>query len=323
MSSTVLVVVRVERKPSPVVVLPFTDSVGRFTSTKSARTDLASETVCRSVVPVPENVALPAPVKRRSEPMVLLLLRSSVPLLVTLPATCSEYAVVAEVSSEPVAATVSEAAVAATSSVTVAPATMVTSSAAVGTTPPTQVAGALQLPPVAVEPMAASALWAATARASGAAAGAPTSGRTTRSTACGSGSARFWAEAPPAMENRPNAAATSGRQRRLATCRHCPVSGEGNAFLISKWCCMKQNVNGGKMRKSRRNRPAQRRKSSPAKHSKPLVGTRSVHQILRQCATMDFLSRQRERDGKYALFSSVIVGRPLSLTTAPWRPSSS
>ena len=82
-------VVLVVRKPSPVVVLPFTESVGRFSSTTSVRAALARATVCRSVVPVPPNVTLPAPVKRSSEPMVALLLRSSVPLLVTLPATCN------------------------------------------------------------------------------------------------------------------------------------------------------------------------------------------------------------------------------------------
>ena len=88
-SAGVAAVVRVTRKPSPEVVLPFTDSVGRFRSTTSARTALARATVCKSVVPVPVKAALPAPVKRSSEPMVALALRSSTPLLVTSPATCS------------------------------------------------------------------------------------------------------------------------------------------------------------------------------------------------------------------------------------------
>src|SRR5689334_11916788 len=81
--------------------------------------------------------------------------------IVTLPPTVSVRIVVASNCRIPEVPwpTVTLRATAAVSTVTVAPSAMVTSSAAVGTTPPTQVAVLLQRPPAPVETMTAAGAW--------------------------------------------------------------------------------------------------------------------------------------------------------------------
>ena len=145
---------------------------------------------------------------------------------------------VADVSNAPVAATVSEPATAATSSVTVAPATMVTSSVAVGTTPPVQVVGLLQLPPVAVEAMAANMPRCATrglvASGLAAAVAASTTGSWRVTAAAGRRLARCCPKAG-ASPNRPKVAANTGVSKvarpALLSTRLWRVS---RVFFISK-----------------------------------------------------------------------------------------